>query len=206
MTNVSKLWALFLFFVLGGVTPGGIFSHSYEIPLPMFVVNLEPVVTPEQKAVASHLAAKYSQSESLLVRIVKAAYIEGSRVGVSPLTLLAIMEKESGFRASVVNAYGAVGLMQVVPRYHREKLGKGDEIAQLQEPATNIRVGTTILAEYLRSNKGDLSKALKKYSGSARQYAERVAFYKGQLERVRDSSRKARTAPTADDPDGLLVT
>lgn len=184
MTYLTKLGFLFLFFVLAGVTTAPGYSVLYEIPTPLFVVNLEGPTSREQAAVAAHLADKYAQPEGAIMHIVKVAYREGLRVGVSPLTLLAIMEKESGLRAKVVNGYGAVGLMQVVPRFHLEKLKKGDVVAQLQHPDTNIRVGSQVLAEYLRSSKGNLTKALVRYSGNASQYAERVAKFKGQLEKV----------------------
>lgn len=85
---------------------------------------------------------------------------------IDPFLVLSIIKRESGFRHAVKNRYGAVGLMQVVPRYHKEKI-KGRSLTNID---TNIEVGVKILAEYLESNQGSLHKALIKYSGNANNY------------------------------------
>ncbi len=138
----------------------------------------------QQAQLAQHLAKKYAQPLPEVTRIVKAAFHEGPRHGVPPLLILAIIEKESSFRSQVVNFYGAMGLMQVVPRYHREKLDQKKGLQQLLVPETNVRVGTQILAEYLKAHKGDLPAALKKYSGNAREYFTKVAAYRRNLMKV----------------------
>jgi soluble lytic murein transglycosylase-like protein len=140
-------------------------------------------------ALTSYLADKYKQSVEGTHRIVKAAYLEGTRQGVPPLLILAMVEKESSLRAGVVNYYGAVGLMQVVPRYHPEKLVDLKDPAELQVPEVNIRVGSRILAEYLRSSKGNLSAALARYSGGAHDYALRVGVFQQELEEVSSVAR-----------------
>ena len=89
---------------------------------------------------------------------------------VDPFLVLSMIKRESGFRHTIKNRYGAVGLMQVVPRYHKEKI-KGRSLTDID---TNIEVGVMILAEYLESNQGSLRKALVKYSGNARNYREKL--------------------------------
>src|SRR3546814_15933607 len=61
--------------------------------------------------------------------------------------------------------------MQVVRRWHREKLHPSES---LFDPAVNIRVATDILEEYLASANGSLTKALVKYSGNARGYSKKI--------------------------------
>src|SRR5690606_38708735 len=100
-----------------------------------------------------------------------------------PELLIAIMNKESTFRPKVQSRYGAQGLMQVVRRWHREKLEAGES---LFDPAVNIRVGTDVLEEYLEWANGDLSKALAKYSGNARGYANTVITESQKLAQVAD--------------------
>lgn len=173
--NLTRYSVLYLFFILLGMAPSGFAPHP-ETAFQSYLVEKLP---PHQEVLAKYIADKYSQPKQLINRIVTAAYKEGARIGVSPLILLAIIEKESSFRPNIINFYGAVGLMQVVPRYHKDKLQSSADQATsaLQSPEINLHVGSQILREYLTHKRGDLSAALKKYSGNARQYGERVAQY-----------------------------
>lgn len=137
-----------------------------------------------QKVLTEHLAKKYSKSEVTVARIVQAAYKEAGKKGVSPLLVLAVIEKESSLRPTAANSYGAKGLMQVVPKWHPEKVKSLSHPEGLLHPESNIKVGTEILAEYLNRYSGDLDLALKRYSGSARNYAVRVKGFQTELESV----------------------
>lgn len=147
----------------------------------------------QQEALAVHISKKYRQPQSIVNRIVSAAYKESSRQGLSPFLILAIIEKESGFRPDVVNFYGAVGLMQVVPRYHHDKLKapKSQALLALKNPEVNVAVGVRILKEYLAQKEGNLEAALIKYSGNARQYTKKVTRYELALRAVSDSAKAA---------------
>lgn len=139
----------------------------------------------EQVVLTKHLARKYRKSLDATSRIVQAAYKEGTRFGLPPSLLLAIVEQESSMRSEVKNSYGAVGLMQVVPRFHPEKLTGLATPTQLHEPEVNIRVGSWILAEYLLKKKGDVNAAMAKYSGNATDYAQKVTVFQKNLELVK---------------------
>lgn len=156
--------------------------------LPSSPVPVKPQVISvslEQQAVIAHLAAKYNKSSQFVGRIVRVAYQEAYRVGMSPLLVLAVMEKESGLDPHAVSGYGAVGLMQVVPRFHYDKFGPMRTADGFYNPEANIRAGAAILAEYSRANNGNIMTALTKYSGQAHGYAQRVVSYKQELEAVK---------------------
>ena len=69
---------------------------------------------------------------------------------VALLVVLAVAATESGYNPIAESVVGAKGLMQVIPKFHPEKLApQGGEVA-LFEPEVNIRVGAQILHEYLR--------------------------------------------------------
>jgi soluble lytic murein transglycosylase-like protein len=142
----------------------------------------------EKAALAGHLAAKYRQPQVQVLEIVVTAYKEAAKHKLSPLLVLAIVEKESSLRVKVSNTYGAMGLMQVVPRFHAEKLLDPENTDELLTTSGNIRVGTQIVAEYLRHKKGNLEKALVKYSGNARDYYPKVIQFKYELQAVIDSN------------------
>lgn len=136
------------------------------------------------RAQINYLAEKLRQPAETLEQYVQLAWAEAAqREGMRPELLIAIMEKESTFRPKIQSRYGAQGLMQVVPRWHRDKL-KGSE--SLFSPEVNVRVGTDILEEYLEHAEGDLAKALAKYSGNASGYAKKVLSASRKLARVAD--------------------
>lgn len=94
---------------------------------------------------------------------VREAYIAAEKWRLDPLHLLAIMKAESNYQAKIGNKYGARGLMQVVPRYHKVRLAGRSPLNY----KTNIDVGSSILNEYLEINKENYHTAMQKYSGGA---------------------------------------
>lgn len=125
-----------------------------------------------KEAQAKYLAKKFKQHPTSIRKYIDLAWAEAEkREGIEPELLIAIMQKESAFRAKVQNRYGAQGLMQVVRRWHREKLSPSES---LFDPEVNIRVGADILEEYIELAGGSLTKALVKYSGNARSYSSKV--------------------------------
>ena len=185
MFKVSRMGLMYVFFVLLALTP----CAPIVVPDAHVQLSVTAQLSPEEKALTDHLSEKYSKPYPLIARIVKAAYLEGQRLSISPLTLLAVMEKESSFKASVVNFYGAVGLMQVVPRVHLPQLSKDDAVAVLTQPEANIRMGASILSEYVAAKNGNLDKALRKYSGNASGYAKKVRFYQDKLVEIARTAR-----------------
>lgn len=149
----------------------------------------ERILQREKAALSKYLADKYAQPLPLAQRIVQSAYREADNHGLPPLLVLAVIEKESSLRPTVQSSYGATGLMQVVPRFHGEKLVREKHPDGLKDPETNIRVGSRVLAEYLARRGGNEEKALEKYSGGARRYAYAVQSFRSSLKAVRDQAR-----------------
>lgn len=110
------------------------------------------------------------QEGTLIARAVISA---ANEYAMSPVLLLAVIATESGFDRQAVSVAGAQGLMQILPTAHPQVFASGND---LTEPAENVRIGSSILREYLDASGGDLSVALKRYSGGGKGYAQRVAF------------------------------
>jgi soluble lytic murein transglycosylase-like protein len=132
---------------------------------------------PRQRAVADHLARRFRIAAEALDGLVTEAYVAGAATGVDPLLILAVMAIESRFNPFAQSDFGAKGLMQVVPRFHLDKLAvHGGEEAVL-DPRTNIHVGAQILREYVRRT-GSLEEGLQLYAGAAddpaQGYAQKV--------------------------------
>lgn len=152
-----------------------------------YVQDLALVIEEARKqAQVEYLAKKLRQPPQTLQQYVQLAWAEASRrAGLRPELLLAIMHKESTFRPKVQSRYGAQGLMQVVRRWHGDKLDKNES---LFDPEVNVRVGTDVLEEYLDWAEGDISKALAKYSGNARGYANKIIDESRKLAQVADTA------------------
>lgn len=139
-----------------------------------------------KEAQAKYLAKKFKQHPTAIRKYIDLAWAEAEkREGIEPELLIAIMQKESAFRAKVQNRYGAQGLMQVVRRWHREKLSPSES---LFDPEVNIRVGADILEEYIELAGGSLTKALIKYSGNARSYSSKVLKESRKLAELADQA------------------
>jgi soluble lytic murein transglycosylase-like protein len=150
------------------------------------VVNLSP----RMRAVGGYLSRKYRVADSALEKLLAAAEDAGAREGVDPLLLIAVMAVESGFNPIAQSNMGAQGLMQVIPRFHQDKL-EGLHAGML-EPATNIRVGARVLKAYI-AQAGSVSAALQVYCGSPSDpdaaYASRVMDEMQQIEEVARAAR-----------------
>jgi soluble lytic murein transglycosylase-like protein len=130
---------------------------------------------------------RVNRPESAL--IAQAVASAASRYAISPIILLAVIATESGFDRHAVSIAGAKGLMQILPAAHPQLIASGHDIS---EPTENIRIGSSILREYLDASGGDLGVALKRYSGGGRGYAQRVAFHMREFSAVlRPSSSEA---------------
>lgn len=131
---------------------------------------------------AKHLSEKYKKPYQATREVVDLAWREADKhEHISPELVLAVIQKESSLNAKAASSYGAKGYMQVVKRFHAEKLAKNES---LTDPKVNIRVGTEILQEYTNLKKGNLRDALAKYSGNARGYADFVLTEEKRLKKI----------------------
>lgn len=146
--------------------------NDAELVVPSPVEPVYEVETVRKEVVTRYLAAEYRQPPEAVRTYVDLAWHEAKKHrDVEPELLLAVMQKESSLRPTVSSRYGAQGLMQVVPRWHPEKLFARES---LYDPTVNVRVGAQILQEYIAAAGGALDVALAKYSGNARGYSEFV--------------------------------
>jgi soluble lytic murein transglycosylase-like protein len=97
-------------------------------------------------------------------KLLLAVHAEAMQAKVPPALVLAIINTESNFDPWAVSSAGAQGLMQIMP-FWLKKAGKpGDN---LFNPRTNLRLGCTILAYYLKRAHGDIALALQNYYGNS---------------------------------------
>jgi len=115
---------------------------------------------------------------------------------VDPLLILAVMAIESRYNPVAESVVGAKGLMQVMPKYHLDKLAELGGEEALLEPEVNIQVGAQILREYQRRCR-DTEAALQMYAGAfdepSGQYSTKVFAERARLEFFRQKARKQQT-------------
>lgn len=149
------------------------------------LTDVLPALTPRQRDLAEFIARRYRVAEAASTAYVSTAYRTGLERSVDPLLVLAVMAVESRYNPVAESSMGAKGLMQVIPKYHQDKLlAHGGERALL-EPEVNIEVGVQILQEYM-ARAGAIETALQMYNGAL---DEPTARYAGkvlaELERLR---------------------
>jgi soluble lytic murein transglycosylase-like protein len=138
----------------------------------------------EMKRVRDYVARRYKVSTQALDPVLAAAEASGRRNGIDPLLIVAVMAIESSFNPFAESHAGAQGLMQVIPRFHKDKIGDGHGEDALFDPLLNVRVGTEVLVEGLRRF-GSLQAALQYYGGARSDpkaaYANKVFAMKKRL-------------------------
>lgn len=146
---------------------------------------------PEIEAVANAVARKYRVSHEATREHVGTAYREGKAIGVDPLLIIAVMAVESRFNPIAQSDRGAIGLMQVIPRFHTDKFNaaRGESVL---DPRINIRLGARVLKEYIRRGGTDVA-GLQLYNGASSDasnlYANKVL---GEKQRIREAIRRGR--------------
>ena len=149
-------------------------------------IDSVPSETPDVASVAAVLWRQFRVARQEGTLIARAVISAANEYAMSPVLLLAVIATESGFDRQAVSVAGARGLMQILPAAHPQVFASGNDMTQ---PAENVRIGSSILREYLDASGGDLDVALKRYSGGGKGYAQRVAF------RMRQFSASLHTPP-----------
>lgn len=157
-------------------------AQAFDVP------SMEiPSVDRRFQTLANYLARRYRVAAEPIEELVHAAFAAGQLTQLDPLLILAVIAIESRFNPIAESDYGARGLMQVVPRFHLEKLALHGGTATVLEPHTNVLVGAQILDEYIE-RAGSLEAGLQLYNGAledpTRAYAQRVLAERERLMQV----------------------
>jgi len=148
--------------------------------------NLD-ALSPGLERVKRYVARRYRVSSQALDAPIARAQRSGAELGLDPLLIVAVMAIESSFNPLAESSVGAQGLMQVIPRFHKDKIGPDASADALFDPETNVRVGALVIKEGLRRY-GSLSRALQYYGGALHDakasYARKVLAMKARLEKV----------------------
>ena len=130
-----------------------------------------------QQALVEHLSRRFFVAAAATERMVGGGVPRRAEVGLDPLLVLAVISIESRFNPIAESGMGAKGLMQIIPKYHLDKLRAAGGEDAVFDPESNIHVGARILQEYVYRT-GTLEAGLQFYNGASRddsaQYAHKV--------------------------------
>ena len=200
---------------LVGAINGGAYRRvaDYATPVPASLeapsvdARAEKPLSASMSLALDSVAQRYRVSPAALQPIFVAA--QQAAKDLDPLLIVAIIGIESGFNPFAQSVMGAQGLMQVIPRFHRDKLPPDAAASGLLDPVSNVKVGAQVLREAIR-RQGGLIEGLQYYAGASddpdRGYSSRVIAEKQRLEQairarkpnlamVVESQKAAREAP-----------
>ena len=121
------------------------------------------------------------------LKIEKSVRVWSDHFGIDENLVLAVIKTESTFRKNAIGTKNDSGLMQVVPKWHPEKIATAKDVigdANLLNIQTNIFIGTWVLSDCLYKH-GNETKALLCYNGSLGKrtdYAKKVLKFKRKIE------------------------
>ena len=139
----------------------------------------------EMRAVLESVSKRYRVSATALEPVFATVQATSRELKIDPLLIVAVIAVESGFNPLSESVMGAQGLMQVVPRFHQDKLPVRNDRLALFDPEVNVGIGARILKDSI-SRMGDLSAGLQQFAGALddpdASYASKVMAERQKLE------------------------
>lgn len=163
-------------FVWGGAWPPGrapdeaaglTSSAASTVAVPAATVPVAPLVllAPELRVARDFVARRYAVAPEAIAPALHAAQLAAREYRLDALLIVAVIGVESRFNPYAQSPMGAQGLMQIIPRYHRDKIPHDAPPQALLDPVLNVRVGARILHEYIQ-RQGELGAGLQYYAGA----------------------------------------
>lgn len=118
------------------------------------------------------------------MQLVTSVYDHAKSHGLRPSLLLAMIATESSFKRTARSNKGAVGYLQVIPKYHWNKI-RG---RNLWDTDVNVQVGTLVLKECYRKHRNE-KRALACYNGATT--PEKADLYYQQVARNQHAIKRA---------------
>lgn len=161
---------------------------SAEAPsLPRDAERATRPLTPAMMAALDYVAQRYRVSAEALQPVFEAVQSAARERRLDPLLLVAVISVESRFNPFSESPMGAQGLMQIIPRFHLDKVTNTAADQPFLDPVINVQVGARILQEAIRLQ-GGLVEGLQYYGGASdddeQVYARKVLAEKLRLEQA----------------------
>lgn len=137
----------------------------------------------------------YADGETYISETAYQACVDyGSEYGICPELIMAVVERESGGKSNAVSPHGALGLMQIIPKWNYDRMNRLG-VSNLYDERENILCGTDLLAEYFEKyedptlvlmcyNQGEYEAVNDFDSGIYSKYATSILLRSEELERL----------------------
>jgi hypothetical protein len=163
------------------------------------VEDVEPAtetLSAQMRGAMDYVSRRYRVAPDALEPIFATAQSAGRQLHLDPLLIIAVIGIESRFNPFSESVVGAKGLMQVMPRFHLDKLPEDADQAAFLNPVINVQVGAKVLKESIRRY-GGLENGLQQFAGATsdpeRRYATKVLAEKQRLEQAVQHLRASGT-------------
>lgn len=141
-----------------------------------------------------YVSRRYRVSTEALVPIFETAQHSGRQLGLDPLLIVAVIGIESGFNPFSQSVFGAQGLMQVIPRFHGDKVPEDAGDKPFIDPVTNVQIGARVLKESI-ARSGGVVDGLQQFGGASndpeKRYSSKVLGEHQRLQAVAQLASKA---------------
>lgn len=169
---------------IGAVIP----AVALESPQPQRTAETpRPALSSAMSAALDSVAQRYRVAPAALQPVFEVAQVAARERNLDPLLIVAVISVESGFNPFAQSSMGAQGLMQIIPRFHQDKLPKTGGKTAFLDPLFNVQMGARILHEAIR-RQGGLVPGLQYYAGASEDpeqaYANKVIAEKQRLEQA----------------------
>lgn len=151
-----------------------LFSCSYSPVVESSDIIAVPTIVELPKKTTEDKIGEYITSKNKSISIIDVEQIAAATVKwashfkIDPRLLVAIQQVESGFNKFSISSGGALGVMQMIPSWHLDKLKVATKelgSPELFDPNVNIYVGAWILKDCMKKFNSQVS-ALRCYNGS----------------------------------------
>lgn len=123
-------------------------------------------LNPRMRAALDYAARRYRVSSSALEPVFAIVQSTAREVRLDPLLIVAVIAIESRFNPLSQSESGAQGLMQLIPRYHRDKLPRDAGKLSFFDPVINVRIGSQALCDFIRRS-GSVVAGLQRFAGES---------------------------------------
>lgn len=189
--------------MLGGLKSLMPVSEASPLDDELVVEDIDPAtetLSARMRGAMDYVSRRYRVAPDALEPIFATAQATGRQLHLDPLLIIAVIGIESRFNPFSESVVGAKGLMQVMPRFHQDKLPEDANQAAFLNPVINVQVGAKVLQESIRRN-GGLENGLQQFGGAIsdpeRRYSSKVLAEKQRLEQAVQHLRASRNTQAA---------
>lgn len=151
-------------------------------------------LTRPMRRALGYVSKRYRVSNEALVPIFETAQQSARELGLDPLLIVAVIGVESGFNPFSQSVFGAQGLMQVIPRFHGDKVPESAGQRPFIDPVTNVQIGSRVLKESI-ARYGGVVDGLQQFGGALndpeKRYSSKVLGEHQRLQSIAQFGDKA---------------